>query len=272
MNYLAIDTSHHHCSVSICVDGRVVDFHQHMPRQQSAELLAAIEQVMDKVALSKAEAASQLDCIAVGQGPGSFVGLRLAISVAQGLGEAWGVAVVAIPTLHLLASQAVYNQSGGDIAATQQGLCWVACDARMGQVYTALFSYEYLVDHNSLPQYKLEMVISAKTVSPLADEIQFFNSTIASNRTSTDHVFAIGNGFEEYPLLAEVLQTQGVTKIADDIPRAAHMAIYMKQVLGLQDGTALQAYLNALQGVVVVPEYIRNNVAAKAKSGSSLDI
>jgi len=41
--------------------------------------------------------------LAVAQGPGSFTGLRIGMSVAKGLATALGVPVIPIPTLHILA-------------------------------------------------------------------------------------------------------------------------------------------------------------------------
>ncbi|MDP2667794.1 MAG: tRNA (adenosine(37)-N6)-threonylcarbamoyltransferase complex dimerization subunit type 1 TsaB, partial [Nitrosopumilaceae archaeon] len=67
----------------------------------------------------------QLDGIAFSAGPGSFTGLRLAVSVAQGLSVGSGVRLVAVPTLEALAL------SAGD------GYKCVCVDARMSEVYSA---------------------------------------------------------------------------------------------------------------------------------------
>lgn len=80
---------------------------------------------------------SQLDAIAVSLGPGSFTGLRIALSTAKGLAMAADKPLVGIPTLDALASQFAYSQH----------LICPLLDARKQEIYTAL----YRSDQNSLP-------------------------------------------------------------------------------------------------------------------------
>jgi tRNA threonylcarbamoyladenosine biosynthesis protein TsaB len=70
-----------------------------------------------------------LDGLAVGLGPGSFTGLRIALSTAKGLAFALGVPLVGISTLEALAHNIPFWQ--GHICAL--------LDARGGCVYGALF-------------------------------------------------------------------------------------------------------------------------------------
>lgn len=67
---------------------------------------------------------SGLDAVAFGQGPGSFTGVRIACSVAQGLAFAHGLPVVGVSSLLAL----------GDETETRLFACQ---DARMGEVYAA---------------------------------------------------------------------------------------------------------------------------------------
>lgn len=65
----------------------------------------------------------QLDGLAFGMGPGSFTGLRIAASVAQGLALAHDLPVVGISTLEAMAEACGHHEV-------------LAClDARMGEVY-----------------------------------------------------------------------------------------------------------------------------------------
>ena len=84
-NILAFDTSTPSCSVALIANGALVgEDTRSGPGNYSALLLRMIERLLQDAAL----AASELDCIAVAQGPGSFTGLRVGISTAQGLGFA----------------------------------------------------------------------------------------------------------------------------------------------------------------------------------------
>jgi tRNA threonylcarbamoyladenosine biosynthesis protein TsaB len=66
------------------------------------------------------------DLIAVGAGPGSYTGVRVAASLGLGLGRAWGVEVVRVSTL-------------AAIAASESGLVAVSLNALRGNVYCAVF-------------------------------------------------------------------------------------------------------------------------------------
>jgi tRNA threonylcarbamoyladenosine biosynthesis protein TsaB len=66
------------------------------------------------------------DLIAIGAGPGSYTGVRVAASLGLGLGRAWGVEVVQVSTL-------------AAIAARESGLVAVSLNALRGNVYCALY-------------------------------------------------------------------------------------------------------------------------------------
>ena len=71
-----------------------------------------------------------LDGIAVGRGPGSFTGVRLAVSMAQGLALALDLPVVTVSSLAALAMEAPAD--GAPVLAL--------IDARMGEIYAGSFT------------------------------------------------------------------------------------------------------------------------------------
>lgn len=94
-------------------------------RTHSERILRGVDQVL-RECLLKGE---DLEGIAVGLGPGSFTGLRIALSSAKGLAFALGIPLVGIPTLEALAHNLPYFP----------GAVCVMLDARRGMAYGGLF-------------------------------------------------------------------------------------------------------------------------------------
>lgn len=100
----------------------------------SAALIPAIMALLKEAHLTL----QQLDAIVFGRGPGSFTGLRTACSVAQGLAfGAGGIQVLPVDTLLAVAEEARFISGEANITQIQAVL-----DARMGEVYTASYTYE----------------------------------------------------------------------------------------------------------------------------------
>ena len=81
MRLLAIETSTEACSVAVLVDGAVGERFELAPRRHAALVLPWAEALLAEAGVRRAE----LDAIAVGRGPGAFTGVRLGISIAQGI-------------------------------------------------------------------------------------------------------------------------------------------------------------------------------------------
>ena len=125
-NLIAIETSTESCSAALLSDGGLLERSELAPRRHAELILPMIESLLDEAGISR----RQLDGVAVGRGPGAFTGVRLAISVAQGLALGLEVPVVSVSSLAALAYD-VPSDSGSLILAT--------IDARMGEVYAATF-------------------------------------------------------------------------------------------------------------------------------------
>jgi tRNA threonylcarbamoyladenosine biosynthesis protein TsaB len=97
------------------------------PRHSTA-LLAVVERA--------AEAGGgwgEVDRIAVGLGPGSFVGIRIALATARGLAASTGLPAVGVCTLDAL-GLALSKM------AVDHGECLAVIDARRGEAFAALYS------------------------------------------------------------------------------------------------------------------------------------
>jgi len=86
---------------------------------------AMIESALRQAGLER----DQIECIAVGLGPGSYTGIRAAIALAQGWQLARGVKLLGVSSSECVAAQA---QSEGVM-----GKCGVVIDAQRGEFYLA---------------------------------------------------------------------------------------------------------------------------------------
>jgi tRNA threonylcarbamoyladenosine biosynthesis protein TsaB len=123
MRVLAIETSTEHCSVALQQGGEVLSHSELAGQRHSEILLARIDRLLGDAGCRLQD----IDGIAFGAGPGSFTGVRIAASVAQGLAFGLGIPVMPVCTLEALA-----EASGHDRVAC-------AFDARLDEVYFAAY-------------------------------------------------------------------------------------------------------------------------------------
>lgn len=103
MAILAIETATEACSVAIEHNSVLLFDHRVLPRQHNLVVLAMIEGLLARAGAQR----SDLEIVGFGCGPGSFTGVRIAASVAQGLAFALSLAVVRVSTLEVLAHTAL---------------------------------------------------------------------------------------------------------------------------------------------------------------------
>jgi tRNA threonylcarbamoyladenosine biosynthesis protein TsaB len=92
-------------------------------RLQAAEIIEMVDRCLDPLGIRPA----QLAGIVVGDGPGSFTGLRIGWAAGKGLAQEHGLALRAIPSLLAAAAGAA-----GVLGSVPIGVCF---DALRGQVY-----------------------------------------------------------------------------------------------------------------------------------------
>ena len=127
---LHIETSTTVCSVALSVEGDVVFERVAFEGPSHAALLGGY--VEEAIAFSK-KTQYQPEAVALSSGPGSYTGLRIGTSMAKGLCMGWDVPLVAVPTLQLMALQAI-RRYGSDNC-----LYCAMLDARRMEVYAAIF-------------------------------------------------------------------------------------------------------------------------------------
>lgn len=132
---LALDTSSSVLAAAITRDGRTLDASQSFTeRNHSVRAVSDLRELLARNGLGQ----DDIDLIAVGQGPGSYTGVRIAVTAAKTLAWAWRKPLVGVSSLEATAYSAYARlaergPSGAPV--------WFAplVDARRGQAYSALF-------------------------------------------------------------------------------------------------------------------------------------
>jgi tRNA threonylcarbamoyladenosine biosynthesis protein TsaB len=130
LTLLALDTSTDSCTVALLSHGEIFSKHTVEPRRHNELLLPMIQALMNEAEMSFKE----LDAIAFGAGPGSFVGVRIAVAVTQGLAYASNTPVMALSSLQIMAQTALRERK---VEKAQ-----LIIDARMNQAYMGLYQVE----------------------------------------------------------------------------------------------------------------------------------
>ena len=126
---LALDTSAGASACLLFPDGKVATASMQTPRAHSKELLPMLSSLLTEQDLSWQD----IQCFAVGIGPGSFTGLRVACATIAGLNASLKRPVYALSSLDITAKQT-------DKSTLEAGSSfWVIEDARSGLVYAAQY-------------------------------------------------------------------------------------------------------------------------------------
>jgi tRNA threonylcarbamoyladenosine biosynthesis protein TsaB len=126
VNILAIDTATEYLSLALSVEDKISSVFKKVDNKHSNNIIPYIQQILKEQNLSIAD----LSLIAYNQGPGSFTGLRIGLSVALGIAYGLDIKLVPIPAFMLHAAK--FNTDGLDLQQIIVGL-----DARLGQMYYA---------------------------------------------------------------------------------------------------------------------------------------
>src|SRR5207245_1583365 len=101
MRVLAVETSSLAGGVALLDDERLVaEYLLDVSVTHSERLMAAVDEVLTGARWTGRD----LGGLAVAVGPGSFTGLRIAVSTAKGLALALGLPIAAVPTLEAMAA------------------------------------------------------------------------------------------------------------------------------------------------------------------------
>ncbi|WP_429033833.1 tRNA (adenosine(37)-N6)-threonylcarbamoyltransferase complex dimerization subunit type 1 TsaB [Aeromonas veronii] len=228
LKILAVDTATEACSAALLVGDKLFSRWEEAPRDHTRKILPMVQAVLEDAGISL----SDLDAIAFGRGPGSFTGVRIGISVAQGLAFGAGVPLIGISTLAAMA-QGAYRLDGAQQVLT-------AIDARMNEVY--LGRYE-LIDG------RMQLV---------GDEVVSEPAALVDVRGKlAGPVTCVGTGFETYGetlsgLADELAESQVRFPAAEDMLPLARAAWLAGEAVPVEQAT---------------PVYLRDKVTWKKLPG-----
>lgn len=136
---LNLESSTEICSVALSEDGKLLALSESSEGQNHAKLLSVFA---DKVMKQCGKKFNQLSAVAVSQGPGSYTGLRIGVSLAKGICYANHLPLIAISPLKAMSYYVIANKE--KLLPVGQGDTYFApmIDARRMEVYTALFNEE----------------------------------------------------------------------------------------------------------------------------------
>ncbi|WP_145471697.1 tRNA (adenosine(37)-N6)-threonylcarbamoyltransferase complex dimerization subunit type 1 TsaB [Staphylococcus pettenkoferi] len=130
MNYLLIDTSNQPLSVALVKDDKVeAEINSNEKRNHSAQLMPAVEKLFESATFTK----NEVDAVVVAQGPGSYTGLRIGVTVAKTLAYSLDAELYGVSSLKALAAT-IDSTSEDDIVPI--------FDARREAVYAGVYRYE----------------------------------------------------------------------------------------------------------------------------------
>ena len=231
LNILCVDTSTEACSAAVLCQTEKENaiFHEFMiaPREHTTKILPTIEAVLKEAEINLTD----LDIVAYGRGPGSFTGVRIGISIAQGLAFGIDKKMVGVSTLQAMAQEAYSSHQASDV--------YSAIDARMGEVYFA----HYQIKNNLMVLIGEEVVIKPEA---LIEKIGLIEENAA----------LVGSAWSAYPELKAFFNTSDHLEI--EFPSSKFM---LDQAVELVNNGQAVLPENS------VPVYLRDKVTWKKLPG-----
>ena len=193
MIWLGIETANAPLSVALVKDGKVLaEIVQNIKLTHSVGAMSAVEELFEKAGMKP----SEIDAIAVSEGPGSYTGVRIGVSIAKTLAWTLQKHLVGVSSLKVLAANVrLFN-----------GIICPLFDARRQNVYAA--AYEGV------------------TLNPIMEDMHdHIDGLLSKLQELQMPVLFVGTDVDVYKeRIAEVLGEMAfVAPLANHLPRASEL-------------------------------------------------
>lgn len=155
MIWLGIDTSHTPLAVAIVKDDQVLaEYKSSLKITHSIGAMPAIEELLKKADIKPID----IDAIAVAEGPGSYTGVRIGVTIGKTLAWTLNVPIVSVSSLQALAGNAPYFP----------GIVCAIMDARRGNVFAGIY-----VDGEVVKEAHMSLTELLKIVDEMGQPVLF---------------------------------------------------------------------------------------------------
>ncbi len=218
---LCIETSTTVCSVALALNGECIhSLENHDGNSHATHLTLLINQLFKD---SGQFILSQIDAIAVSEGPGSYTGLRIGASTAKGICYAIDKPLIAIQSLRILSSPIAKM-----VELNKKALLCPLMDARRMEVYASVYNFEL----NSVKAVWPE-VVDASSFSDILDQnvICFFGYGAEKCKSVINHPNARWID-HDYPLAKDMCRLAQNKFNANQFVNVAYMEpFYLKEFM-----------------------------------------
>lgn len=170
MKVLAIDTSNYTLGIAIIDEEKVIgEYITNVKKNHSIRVMPAIEMLLKDCDLTP----NDLTKIVVAQGPGSYTGVRIGVTIAKTLAWTLKIPLVGVSSLEILAAT---------VGRYFPGTVSPLFDARRGQIYTGLYQYE----NGKIKTVEKDQILQskdwAKQLTNLSQPVLFVGNDIPQHR------------------------------------------------------------------------------------------
>lgn len=217
MKTLAFDTSTKYMSIACLEDGKLeAEFHEDVGIRHSEMLVPTIKDILVRLGWD----IKDIGLFCVGIGPGSFTGLRIAVSTLKGFALVSSARFAGVPSMDASAFNA---PSGARLAAP-------LLDAHKGKVYSGVYEIS-----EGVPARKTEYLLMpiGELLDGLKEEVVFFGDAVTKYKKELDscELADYSEGVDWHPR-ASIIGLLGIAKAAsggDDPETLEPMYLHPKE-------------------------------------------